>query len=270
MRYFFLGLLAPYFCLAQLTLTTVKLPSELEETSGLEYLGEHLITNNDSGDKPRLYVFTPQGELIKSIRFYNLKNRDWEDLAADEDHFYIADTGNNYATRENLRIYILGKDLIPQGTIKIHYEAQKTFSKESRNEYDAEALAVVGEDLVLFSKNRKTLQSQIYVFPKNEGNYSLIPEQTIDTKALITAADYNEKEDLVVLTGYDFEGKQYFFTLEDFKKNGMKNIDLTRYTIPVYPAQIEAVKIINKEEFWITSESESKGKPRLFHLKLNL
>ena len=214
-------------------------------------------------------MFTPQGELIKSIRFYNLKNRDWEDLAADEDHFYIADTGNNYATRKSKNLYFRER-LNSSGTIKIHYEAQKTFSKESRNEYDAEALAVVGEDLVLFSKNRKTLQSQIYVFPKNEGNYSLIPEQTIDTKALITAADYNEKEDLVVLTGYDFEGKQYFFTLEHFKKNGMKNIDLTRYTIPVNPAQIEAVKIINKEEFWITSETESKGKPRLFHLKLNL
>ena len=50
----------------------------------------------------------------------------------------------------------------------------------------------------------------------------------------------------------------------------MKNIDLTRYTIPVKPAQIEAVKIINKNEFWITSESESKGKPLLFHLKLEL
>ena len=32
---------------------------------------------------------------------------------------------------------------------------------------------------------------------------------------------------------------------QHFKKNGMKNIDLTRYTIPVNPAQIEAVKI-----FW--------------------
>ena len=213
-------------------------------------------------------MFTTQGELTKSIRFYNLKNKDWEDLAADKDHFYIADTGNNYATRENLRIYILGKDLMPKGTIKIHYDAQKTFSKESRNEYDAEALTVVGEDLVLFSKNRKTLQSQIYVFPKTEGSYGLIPKQTIDTKALITAADYNEKEDLIALTGYDFEGKQYFYTLEHFKKNGMKNIDLTRYTIPVKPAQIEAIKIINKNEFWITSESESNGKPRLFYLKL--
>ena len=199
-----------------------------------------------------------------------LINKDWEDIASDEEHFYIADTGNNYATRENLRIYVLGKDLIPQGTIKIDYEAQQIFSKESRNEYDAEALAVVGADLVLFSKNRKTLQSQIYILPKTEGSYSLTPKQTIDTKALITAADYNEKEDLVVLTGYDFEGKQYFYTLEHFKKNGMKNIDLTRYTIPVKPAQIEAVKIINKNEFWITSESESKGKPRLFHLKLEL
>jgi hypothetical protein len=90
----------------------------------------------------------------------------------------------------------------------------------------------------------------------------------INTEALVTAADYNSKEDLMVLTGYDFRGVQYFYTLSNFKKNGFENIDLQRYTIPVKPAQIEAVKIINASEFWITSESEAKGKPRLFHVKL--
>jgi hypothetical protein len=188
MRHFLFGLFASFFCTAQLTLDTIKLPSELEETSGLEYLGDNFITHNDSGDKPRLYVFTPEGDLIKSVRFYTLKNQDWEDLAADKDHYYLADTGNNNGTRENLRIYILGKDLMPKGTIKIRYEAQKTFSKDPRNEYDAEALAVVGDNLVLFSKNRKTLQSQIYTFSKKEGDYSLIPKTTIQTDALITAA----------------------------------------------------------------------------------
>ena len=47
-----------------------------------------------------------------------------------------------------------------------------------------------------------------------------------------------------------------------------ENLNLKRYLIPVKPAQIEAVKIINDTEFCITSESEAKGTPRLFHLKL--
>jgi hypothetical protein len=50
----------------------------------------------------------------------------------------------------------------------------------------------------------------------------------------------------------------------------MENIDLKRYSIPVKPAQIEGVKIINQNEFWITSESESDGNPSLFKLNLEL
>ncbi|MDA0985011.1 MAG: hypothetical protein O3C56_04305 [Bacteroidetes bacterium] len=268
MRFLLVTLVAVSICNAQLSLTTIKLPSELEETSGLELFGDNLLTLNDSGDKAVLYEFTKEGELVKSIRFYDLKNKDWEDLAGDETSYYIADTGNNYATRENLKIYILSKDFYPKGTIRIRYEAQKTFSKEIRNAYDAEALAAVGDQLVLFSKNRLTLQSEIYTLPKIEGSYSLIPSASINTESLITAADYKEEFDLMVLTGYTFEGLQYFYTLENFVANGYDNLNLKRYLIPVKPAQIEGVKIINDTEFWITSESEAKGTPRLFHLKL--
>ena len=268
MRYFLIGFFTSLCSIAQISLKTIKLPSQLDETSGLEYIGENLLTLNDSGDKARLYVFTKEGDLIKNIRFYNLKNKDWEDLAADQDHYYIGDIGNNYATRENLRIYILDRNLIPKGTIRIEYENQKTFSKETLNKYDAEALTVVGDNLVLFSKNRKTLQSEIYAFPKLEGNYALTPSGIINTEALITSADYCKVEDLMVLTGYDFEGNQYFYTIQNFNKNRTKNYDLKKYIIPVNSAQIEAVKIINKTEFWITSEGESNGEPRLFKLKL--
>ena len=78
------------------------------------------------------------------------------------------------------------EDFYPKGTIRIRYEAQKTFSKEIRNAYDAEALAAVGDQLVLFSKNRLTLQSEIYTLPKIEGSYSLIPSASINTESLIT------------------------------------------------------------------------------------
>ena len=268
MYYFLIGFLTSFWCIAQISLNTIKLPSQLEETSGLEYIGDNLLTLNDSGDKARLYVFNKKGKLIKNIRFYGLKNKDWEDLAADDDYYYIADIGNNYATRENLRIYILDKNFIPKGTIRIKYKAQKTFSKETLNEYDAEALTVVGDNLVLFSKNRKTLQSEIYTFPKVEGNYSLTPSGILDTDALVTSADYSKAEDLMVLTGYDFKGNQFFYTIHDFQKNRSENHNIKKHLIPVKPAQIEAVKIISKLEFWITSESESNGKPRLFKLKL--
>lgn len=253
---------------AQITLTTIPLPKEIEETSGLERRGDLFITHNDSGDEPRIYFFTVDGKIVKSIEFFTMKNKDWEDIAADENHYYIADTGNNFATRENLRIYILDSDFNYEGVIKIKYAAQTTFSKESLNEYDAEALAVVGEELILFSKNRKTLQSALYRIPKTPGEYTLRPETFLATNALVTAADYNPALDLMVLTGYTFNGDQFFYTLKDFVKRGWENLELKRYLIPVKPAQIEAVKIDTTSRFWITSESEEKGTPRLFLLEL--
>ena len=269
MRYTILFLLVFSFSFSQqLSFKTINLPKVLEETSGLEIYEDYLITHNDSGDKPIIYIFTPKGKLIKEVKLDKLKNKDWEDIAADSTHYYIADTGNNFGTRENLIIYIIDREFNSKGKIKIKYEAQTTFSRDPRNEFDAEGLAVVGENLMLFSKNRKTLQSQIYVFPKTQGDYSLIPQALLDTESLITAADYSEEEDLLALTGYNYRGEQFFYTAKNFIANGLKKIDLKRFNIRVESAQIEAVKIINANEFWITSESEGNGFPRLFQLHL--
>jgi len=268
MRHFVLFLLFSFYTKAQLSYTTIEIPNEINETSGLEFFEDYLITHNDSGDKPKLYIIGQEGKKIMEIELNQLKNKDWEDIAADSEYYYIADTGNNFATRENLKIYIVDHNFFLQGTISIRYQSQTTFSKESKNEYDAEALAVVDDQLVLFSKNRKNLSSQIYTFPKVEGDYVLTPRTVIDAQSLITAADYQEESDLMVLTGYNFKGEQFFYTLNDFTKNGYENIQLKRYLIPIKPAQIEAIKIINKNEFWLSSESEDKKLPRLFRFTL--
>ena len=268
MHYTFIFILFISIATAQINYKTIQLPKTIEETSGLEYFGDYLLTHNDSGDKPTLYVFSDTGKMVQAIRIYGIKNKDWEDITSDSNHYYVSDTGNNVGTRENLTVYILNKELIPQGKIKIKYEAQTTFSRDPRTPYDAEAIASVGDQLVLFSKNRKTFQSQIYRFPKTEGTYNLSPEAILETESLITAADYNEAHDLVALTGYTYKGEQFFYTLTDFVKNGMDQIQLKKYPIPIGKAQVEAVKIIDDRTFWVSSESEQDGIPKLYQLEL--
>ena len=40
------------------------------------------------------------------------------------------------------------------------------------------------------------------------------------------------------------------------------------YEIPVGTTQIEGIKIINSTTFWLTSEQEKKGDPKLFKIKI--
>ena len=148
MKHFFILFFYSFHVICQIDISTIKIPKSLNETSGLEFFENYLITHNDSGDKPKLYIINKLGKKILEIEISQIKNKDWEDIASDENHFYIADTGNNFATRENLRIYILNKNFIPNGTINIRYKKQTTFSKETFNEFDAEGLAVFGEELI--------------------------------------------------------------------------------------------------------------------------
>ena len=266
--YFFLATVIYSVGSAQISFRSLKMPESVSETSGLESYGDHLITHNDSGDKPKLYVISSNGKKIIEIKINNIENNDWEDITSDSDHFYIADTGNKYGTRENLKIYILNKNFILKGITGITYSKQTSYIKNKKSEFDAESLAVVGDELVLFSKNRKTLKSEIYAFPKKKGNYSLEPKAIINTKSLVTSADYDYVNDLMVLTGYSLKGDQFLFKINNFKGNGYKNLKLDRYKIPIENTQIEAIKIINQNEFWVSSESEEQKTPSLFRIKI--
>ena len=210
-------------------------------------------------------------ELLITVLCYYYKeveNKDWEDIAADDDHYYIADTGNNYANRKNLKIYIITKELIVKGEISVSYSAQKDFTKRALNSFDAEALTVVGDSLVLFSKNRLTQKSELYTFPKKAGDYVLSPSAILKVESLITAADYNQTLDLLALTGYNFKGDQFFYIVSNFIKNGWNAIALKKYLIPIEKAQIEAVKIQDISNFLLTSEGEKNGFARLIDLKV--
>ena len=82
-----------------------ELPSQLSEVSGIEQLDDStLIAINDSGNTPTLFLLNMDGSLQRSVEIKGTINNDWEDLARDEDHIYIADIGNNFNNRQNQKI----------------------------------------------------------------------------------------------------------------------------------------------------------------------
>ena len=254
--------------------TTIErqfLPLKINETSGLEYYNNNFLTHNDSGGETILYEFNKEGNIVDEHFIENCgENNDWEDIAADSRNIYIANSGNNYGTRQNLAVLILDKenDFECTGQIQFKYKDQVNFENRNRHPYDSEGIISVGDELILFSKDRENLMTELYSLPKIPGSYEIEPIHSYPVNSLITGADYNDELKLVALVGYDFNWNQYFYKISNFDLSNMDQSVIEKFKIPVGKAQIEAVKIIDESSFWITSEDEGNGFPRLFKFKI--
>jgi hypothetical protein len=66
---------------------------------------------NDSGNRAELIAYDLRSDSYTRVKIDDVKNRDWEDLAAFEyagnPWLAIADVGDNQAKRKNVRIYLL-------------------------------------------------------------------------------------------------------------------------------------------------------------------
>ena len=254
--------------------TTIErqfLPLKINETSGLEYYNNNFLTHNDSGGETILYEFNKEGNIVDEHFIENCgENNDWEDITADNRNIYIANSGNNYGTRQNLAVLILDKenDFECTGQIQFKYKNQVNFENRNRHPFDSEGIISVGDELILFSKDRENLMTELYSLPKIPGSYEIEPIHSYPVNSLITGADYNDELKLVALVGYDFNWNQYFYKITNFDLSNMDQSVIEKFKIPVGKAQIEAVKIIDESSFWITSEDEGNGFPRLFKFKI--
>ncbi len=248
----------------------IKLPKVLKETSALEYHGDNFITLNDSGSKAVLYEFNVSGEIINEFYIDNANNYDWESLAKDNDCFFIGDIGNNYGIRDNLKIYKIGINNFKKiDEIKFSYKNQTKFNLNKYTEYDAEAITTFKDMLLMFSKNRKSLTTEGYLISKIPGEYIIEPTFSFDVEGLITGADYNDNLKLLMLVGYDFSGTQFICKVENFNPYEINKNNIKKIVLPIDKAQMEGIKIVDLNTFWITSEDEGKkSSPRLFRIKL--
>ena len=251
------------------------MPKIINETSGLEILNDVFVTHNDSGGEPSLYFFNFNGEITGSKKleeesFWEIYNNDWEDITADEDFIYIADTGNNFGTRDNLSIIKVNiSDFSVDSKIDFFYSDQESFFPSSKHKYDAEALLIIEDKIALFSKDRDSLNTDLYLIDDTvKEKQELSSVANFNVNSLITGGDYDSDIGILALVSYSSRGEQYLILFEDFNIDNPRNNSYKKYSIPIERAQIEAVKIISEKLFWVTSEDEGIGNPYMYKLEI--
>ena len=257
---------------SQLVVEDINLSKKLDETSGLEIINKQLVTINDSGNDPVLFYINESGNILDERKLNCCKNNDWESLAADSDYVYIADFGNNYDTRKNLSIIKIPIDKSSNENpelINFLYPEQKKFKRiYRRSEYDAEALISFGDILLIFTKNKRKKITEIYSLPKYGGNFKAQKIGSLNTESIVTGADYDKNTNTLVLTSTINFDEYYILLINDFSLN-KKDHKINMYEIPIGKTQVEAIKIIDENTFWITSEDESSSSSaRLMKIKL--
>jgi len=237
-----------------------KLPSQLDEISGLEIINDSLfLAINDSGNKPLLFILNSDAKIVKTVKINGAENNDWEDLAVDEEHIYIGDFGNNLNKRKELIIYkvkikeVLFKNEAQSERIVFRYLDQKEFppQMESRN-FDSEAFFYDKDSLTLFTKCNTspwTGISFLYRIPKEPGTYRLKKTENL----YIGPGGYF----LDAITGADKYGEYIYLTTYNriliLKKEGSNHkIYRTIYFNEI--TQKESIVVLNKSCLFFADE----------------
>ncbi len=252
-----------------LTLVSV-LNDEVRETSGLANVNGKIYTHNDSGGLNLLYeINAATGEVIRSITVNGATNVDWEDLAYDDTHLYIADIGNNLGNRTDLKIYaILKSDLdtnnmVNAETIAFSYADQTKFIYDHfTTPYDAEALIAYNGQLYIFTKNWADYTSKVYSIPTVPGNYEVTPVGEKALEVMVTGAASDGAGSSVALVGYtnpydkDTQFKSMIVKLSGFAGNNFFSGSISEYEIEnsQVVGQVEAILFNTSSEFYLSAE----------------
>lgn len=256
-------------------LKKIVLPKIINETSGLEFYKNNFITHNDSGGESSLYVFNNTGDIVSIIDLnkdssINVRNDDWEDLTSDNEFLFIANTGNNFGYRKDLALIRVNKkdNFKVDGIIRISYSNQDSFFPRFKHKHDAEALLIIDDKIALFTKDRDSLNTDLYLIDKYITPQKLTSKINYKVKSLITGGDFNADLNLLALVGYNQSEEQFLILFDKFDKNNLANNKFKKYKIPLEKSQIEAIKIIDNNTFWITSEDEGIGNPYMYKIKV--
>ncbi|MRT93305.1 T9SS C-terminal target domain-containing protein [Ancylomarina sp. 16SWW S1-10-2] len=273
MRYFtytILGILISTLGMAQNTnvktvvysplLISDQLPKSVNEQSAMLWHNNLFWVINDSDCKPELIAYNPKGQLEETILINNASNKDWEDLAEDEDYIYIGDFGNNRGSRKDLRVLrVLKSDMknkeVTIDSITFTWADQKNFrNRNMKNNFDCEAFFACGDSLYLFTKNWINKKTRLYSMPKTPGNYKLKPITEFNTSFMVTGADISADGKTVALVGYK-NYHTYMMLLTNFEGMNFFSGNVLRLDIEsLGRAQTEGIVFTDKNELYINTE----------------
>ncbi|ACT95216.1 conserved hypothetical protein [Dyadobacter fermentans DSM 18053] len=219
-----------------------KLPAVASESSGLAKGAQHgtFWTHNDSGGRPELYLFAPDGKLLDTKAVPDARNVDWEDLTQDTaGNFYIGDFGNNNLNRKTLDIYKYNPQQARTERITFRYAGQPV---------DCEAFFHHRDSLFLFSKNQgKDNWVKMYRLPVQKGEHSLVPSDSIRINSPVTSAAISPDGKTFALLTY---GKVLLFETAGGNVDFSKPMGCFRFS----RKQTEAIEFLNNTDMVMTNE----------------
>lgn len=252
-----------------------ELPEEVKETSGLFFHNGRLWTHNDSGGKPILFALdTTSFEVVQRITLSHAKNKDWEDVCTDGENVYVGDFGNNKGKRKNLRIYTFPLSALPADgdatidvdSITFRFGDQMNFvHKKQEHDYDCETMFATEDCIYLFSKGWATGTTRMYRLPKTPGDYVVEVVNGFDSQGLLTGADYDRENHILVLVGYVKNvWKPFMYLIFDFDEAGVK-LDNRRFEMPqLTGAQTEGICFFDDGRCFVTAEASPTMTSRVF------
>jgi len=179
---------------------------QLNEVSGLAKSISNsglFWTHNDSGDKPRVFLINPAGEIKLTVTISNAKNIDWEDIALGElngtNMLFIGDIGDNRAERDQLFIYAFEEpvlDSLKSGEVALAAEKMEiTYVNGAR---DAETLLFdhFSKELVIVSK--RDPEVMVYPFRFQDGSSESVSFVSSLQVTQLTAGDMSTNGDLLL------------------------------------------------------------------------
>ncbi len=261
--------------------STHEMSPTLSETSGLIFWNNTLWTHNDDSDINLYSLDTLNGEILGKYPITGTKNIDWEDIAQDDNYFYIGDFGNNSnGNRTNLKILRIEKNSLVNNILKIDtinfsYSDQKDFTGTGSNnsDFDCEAFIASGDSIYLFTKQWISKRTSVYCLPKSPGTYSANLKSSYNIDGLITGAVYLEAKKLVVLCGYNNLLQPFIYLLYDFNNKEFFAGNKRKVDISLPFHQTEGIATANGLKYYISNENFVKSpfvnNPQKLHI-LNL
>ena len=250
------------------------LDSSLNETSGLLCMDGSIWTFNDSEGEAALYSLNAtDGSLMRKTIIRNAVNVDWEDITEDETHIFVADVGNNYASRDTLTIYRIPRNsLLSQnneidydGIITVCFTGEVKRTRSGLSSHDCESILNFGDSLYLFSKDWVGETTSVYAFPKIPGHYLLSPITTFQVGFQLTGADLHYGRREVALVGY----KKFIPVVLTYEFEDSPALISCGGNARLYPMrsgrQVEGICYDSNGALWISSELSLK-KQTLFRV----
>jgi len=192
----------------------------IKEASGLAVSRMNpytLYTHPDSDHGNHVFAIAPTGEVKAQIVLDGCSNHDWEDIEVTGSHIYVADTGNNGYSRDNLRVLRFSEPYLDGSTNLITIPRAQVdyldFYYPPGYTFDCEALAVdpITHDIFLFTKDWVNYQSNVFRYPwalREEGKSMMLEYITTLPLLTVTGADISPTGNTLAITNL-WEGFSY-------------------------------------------------------------